>query len=229
MRLVKNIVFAIISIMTAILTLILKPVNFKGKPINSLMKAWCNSTLFIYGVKVNVIGKENIKDNSGKVYISNHSSYLDIFVLLAKIPDNVRIIYKKELNKIPLIGWAMLAAEFIPINRENIREAMKALDKAAQKIKKGISFVIFPEGTRSIDGNTGEFKRGMFILTEKAGAQIIPVSLSNTFNLMPYDSLRIKSGEVNLVIGKPLQSKKDKAFLEEIRNIVIENIKPLGE
>jgi 1-acyl-sn-glycerol-3-phosphate acyltransferase len=227
MWLVKNIVFAIISIMTAILTLILKPVNFKGKPMGMLMKAWCGCTLFIYGVKVNVIGKENITDCSGKVYISNHSSYLDIFVLLAKIPDNVRIIYKKELNKIPLIGWAMPAAEFVPINRENVREAMKALDKAAQKIKKGISFVIFPEGTRSIDGNTGEFKRGMFILTEKAQSQIIPVSLSNTFNLMPYDSLRIKSGMVNLVIGKPLQSKKDKTFLDEVRNIVIENIKPI--
>ncbi len=227
MWLVKNIVFAIISIMTAILTLILKPVNFKGKPIGMLMKAWCNSILFIYGVKVNVTGKENITDSSGKVYISNHSSYLDIFVLLAKIPDNVRIIYKKELNKIPLIGWAMLAAEFIPINRENVREAMKALDKAAQKIKKGISFVIFPEGTRSTDGNTGDFKRGMFILTEKAQSQIIPVSLSNTFNLMPYDSLRIKSGAVNLVIGKRLQSKKDKTFLDEVRNIVIENIKPV--
>jgi 1-acyl-sn-glycerol-3-phosphate acyltransferase len=227
MWLVKNIVFAIISIMTAILTLILKPINFKGKPINLLMKVWCNSTLFIYGVKVNVIGKENITDSSGKVYISNHASYLDIFVLLAKIPDNVRIIYKKELNKIPLIGWAMLAAEFVPINRENIREAMKALDKAAQKIKKGISFVIFPEGTRSTDGNTGEFKRGMFILTEKAEAQIIPVSLSNTFNLLSNNSLRVKPGNVNLVIGKPLQSKRDKTFLDEIRNIVIENIKPV--
>ena len=104
---------------------------------------------------------------------------------------------------------------------------MKALDKAAQKIKKGISFVIFPEGTRSTDGNTGDFKRGMFILTEKAQSQIIPVSLSNTFNLMPYDSLRIKSGAVNLVIGKRLQSKKDKTFLDEVRNIVIENIKPV--
>jgi 1-acyl-sn-glycerol-3-phosphate acyltransferase len=213
--------------MTAILTLILKPVNFKGKPISMLMKAWCNSTLFIYGVKVNVTGKENIKDSSGKVYISNHSSYLDIFVLLAKIPDNVRILYKKELNKIPLIGWAMLAAEFVPINRENIREAMKALDKTAHKIKKGISFVIFPEGTRSADGNTGEFKRGMFIVTEKAEAQIVPVSLSNTFNLLPQNSLRIKPGKVNLVIGKQLQSKKDKAFLNEIRNIIIENIKPV--
>lgn len=227
MWLVQNLFFAIISIVTAVLTLIFKPVNIKGKPINLLMKFWCNSALFIYGVKVNVYGRENIKDGSGKVYISNHSSYLDIFVLLAKIPDNVRIIYKKELNKIPLFGWAMMVAEFVPINRENIREAMKALDKASEKIKRGISFVIFPEGTRSKDGTVQEFKRGMFVLTEKANAQIIPVSLSNTFNLMGYDSLRIKSGVVNLVIGKPLQSKKDKAFLNEVKEIVINNIKPV--
>jgi 1-acyl-sn-glycerol-3-phosphate acyltransferase len=227
MWLVKNLLFAIISIVIAILTLIFKPINIKGKPINLLMKLWCNTTLFIYGVKVNVFGRENIKDGSGKVYISNHSSYLDIFVLLAKIPDNVRIIYKKELNRIPLFGWAMMSAEFIPINRENIREAMKALDKAAMKIKKGISFVIFPEGTRSKDGTVQDFKRGMFVLTEKAEAQIIPVSLSNTFNLMEYDSLRIKPGIVNLVIGKPLQSKRDKTFLNEVRELVINNIKPV--
>jgi hypothetical protein len=67
----------------------------------------------------------------------------------------------------------------------------------------------------------------MFIVTEKAEAQIVPVSLSNTFNLLPQNSLRIKPGKVNLVIGKQLQSKKDKAFLNEIRNIIIENIKPV--
>ncbi|RPI16325.1 MAG: 1-acyl-sn-glycerol-3-phosphate acyltransferase [Ignavibacteriae bacterium] len=227
MWLVKNLLFAIISIVIAILTLIFKPVNIKGKPINLLMKLWCNITLLIYGVKVNVYGRENIKDGSGKVYISNHSSYLDIFVLLAKVPDNVRIIYKKELNKIPLFGCAMLAAEFVPINRENIREAMQALDKAAQKIRKGISFVIFPEGTRSPDGTVQDFKRGMFVLTEKAQVQIIPISLSNTFNLMGHDSLRIISGTVNLVIGEPLQPKKDKAFLNEVRELVIKNIKPV--
>jgi 1-acyl-sn-glycerol-3-phosphate acyltransferase len=128
------------------------------------------------------------------------------------------------MNRIPLLGWAMMAAEFIPLDRENIRNAMKSLDKASRKMDKGISYVIFPEGTRSPDGEVKEFKRGMFLLAEKSGKDIIPVSLSNTGNLMPRGSLKIKSGTVEMVIGKPVKYRKDKELLNEIRNSVIENL-----
>ena len=96
---------------------------------------------------------------------------------------------------------------------------------SAEKIYKGLSFVIFPEGTRSTDGSVGEFKRGMFVLTEKAQADIIPITLTNTINLMPRDSLKIKPGVVNLVIDKPLKPRGDKEFLQEIRSIIISNLK----
>jgi 1-acyl-sn-glycerol-3-phosphate acyltransferase len=227
MWLVKNFVFSVFSIVIAVLTLLTKPVNFKGKAANSLLKIWCNGTLFLYGVKVNVFGGGNVSSRTGKVYVSNHLSYLDIFVLLAKVPDNIRMIYKKEINRLPLIGWAMLAAEFVPIDRRNIRSALGSLDKAARKIKKGLSFVIFPEGTRSPDGCVKEFKRGIFMITEKVDADVVPVSISNTNNLMPRGSLRIKKGIVNLVIGGPLRPKKDREFLNEIRDIIISNLKPV--
>lgn len=227
MWLVKNFVFSLFSIIIAVLTLLTKPVNFKGKAANLLLKIWCNGTLFLYGVKVNVFGKENVSSPNGKIYISNHLSYLDIFVLLAKVPDNIRMIYKKEINRIPLISWAMLAAEFVPIDRRNVRSALGSLDKAARKIKKGLSFVIFPEGTRSPDGSVREFKRGMFLITEKVDADVVPVSISNTNNLLPRGSMRVKKGIVNLVIGKPLKPKKDREFLNEIRDIIISNLKPV--
>ncbi|NTV90891.1 MAG: 1-acyl-sn-glycerol-3-phosphate acyltransferase, partial [Clostridiales bacterium] len=93
----------------------------KGKAAKAILKAWTNSTLFVFGVKVNVYGRENVSSPEGKVYISNHASYLDIFVLLAKVPDNLRMIYKKEINKMPLISWAMRACGFVPIDRKNVR------------------------------------------------------------------------------------------------------------
>lgn len=225
MWLIKAFVFSVLSIITAVLTLLTAPVNFKGKAAKVLLKAWTNSTLFVFGVKVNIYGRENVSSPEGKVYISNHASYLDIFVLLAKVPDNLRMIYKKEINKMPLISWAMMACGFVPIDRRNVRTAMRSLDIAAEKIKKGLSFVIFPEGTRSEDGTVGEFKRGMFVLTEKAQADIIPITVTNTNNLLPRDTWKIKPGVVNLVIDKPLKPRKDKEFLEEIRKIVVSNLR----
>jgi len=227
MWLLKNSVVIMYSLLIAILSILIFPVDYKHKVSNLLMKVWTNIVLFIYGIKVNVYGAENIEPSKGKIYIANHSSYLDIFVQLAKLPDNVRMIYKKEINKVPILGWAMLAAGFIPIDRENIRSAMKSLSKAAEKVKKGLSVVIYPEGTRTKDGKVSEFKRGMFFLADKSQADIMPVSMSGTFELMRIGKMKVRPGTVNMVIGKPVKYRKDKELLNEIRNTVIENLKPV--
>jgi len=224
MWLIRSFLFSLYSILIALLVLILSPLDFRWKISFVLLRIWTNGVLFLFGVKVKIDGRENITSHDGKVYISNHLSYLDIFVLLAKIPDNVRMIYKKELNKMFFISWAMRACGFVPIDRENVRNALKALDIAAEKIKKGLSFLIFPEGTRSKDGNVQDFKRGMFLLTEKAKVDIVPVAIKNTNNLMAWNSLRIKPGTVNLFIGKPMKYKNKKEFLSEIREKVIKGM-----
>jgi 1-acyl-sn-glycerol-3-phosphate acyltransferase len=227
MWLIKNFIVIMYSLLIAILSLLVFPIDYHRKVSGSLMRIWTRTVLVIYGVKVNVIGAENVKPGEGKIYISNHASYLDIFVQLAKLPDSVRMVYKKEINIVPLLGWAMAAVGFVSIDRKNVRSAMRSLDKAAERIKKGLSIVIYPEGTRTRDGSVGEFKRGMFYLAEKSEADIVPVTLSNSFQLMPGGSGRVKSGVINMVIGKPLKYKKDKEFLNEIREIVISNLKPV--
>lgn len=225
MWVIKNFIAILYSLLIAIMSILVWPFDSKNRLTNPLMRIWTKLILYIYGIRVNVYGAENVKPGEGKIYISNHASYLDIFVQLAYLPDNVRMIYKKEINKVPLLGWAMLCAGFIPLDRENIRDAMKSLDKAAERIKKGLSAVIYPEGTRTLDGNIGEFKRGMFFLADKAKADIVPVTLTGTYELMPGGSARVRSGIVNMVIDKPIQYRKDKELLNEIRNIVIKNIK----
>ena len=227
MWLIKNFVVIIWSFLVAILSILIYPIDYKNKVSNPLMRIWTSIALFIYGIKVNVYGKENVNASKGKIYISNHASYLDIFVQLAKLPDNVRMIYKREINKVPILGWAMMSVGFVALDRDKIRNAMKSLDKAAERVRKGLSVVIYPEGTRTKDGSIGEFKRGMFFLADKAQADIVPISLSGTFELMPIGSTGVKPGVVNMVIGKPLKYRKDKELLNEIRNIVIENIKPV--
>lgn len=227
MWLIKNFIVIIYSLIVAILSILIYPVDYRNKVSNPLMKIWTKGVLLVYGIHVNVYGSENIDLSKGKIYISNHASYLDIFVQLAKLPDNVRMIYKKEINRIPILGWAMFCAGFVALNRDKIREAMNSLDKAAGRVRKGLSVVIYPEGTRTKDGTVGEFKRGMFFLADKSKADIIPVSLTGTFELMPLGSMKVKPGIVNMVIGKPVKYKKDKELLNEIRKAVIENMKPV--
>lgn len=226
MWLIKNFIVILYSLLIAILSILIYPFDNRNRLSNPLMKIWTKAVLFIYGIKVNVYGKENIDAGKGKIYISNHASYLDIFVQLAYLPDNVRMIYKKEINKVPLLGWALFCAGFIALDRDRVREAMRSLDKAAKRVKNGLSVVIYPEGTRTIDGKVGEFKRGVFFLADKAKADIIPLTLSGTLELMPMGSSKVKSGIVNMVIDKPIIYRKDKELLNEIRDIVIKNIKP---
>ena len=223
MWLIKNFIVILYSLLVAILSILIYPFDYRNKLSNPLMKVWTNIVLFIYGIKVNVTGAENIDPAKGKIYISNHASYMDIFVQLAKLPDNVRMIYKKELNRVPVLGWAMLCAGFVPLDRKRVREAMKSLDKAASRVRKGLSVVIYPEGTRTMDGSIGEFKRGMFFLADKAKADIIPVTLKGTYEIMPMGSSRVRPGTVEMIIGKPVAYKKDKQLLEELRSTIVTN------
>ncbi len=107
--------------------------------------------LLIAGVKVIVEGIEKLDADDNYIFISNHLSYFDIPILMLAIPNNVRFIYKDSLTKIPILGWGMYLGKYIPINRDNMRDAMKALKNASKKITNGISVAIFPEGTRSFD------------------------------------------------------------------------------
>lgn len=221
----QYLVFTLFSIIVAILTLIIRPFDPGGKMVTRLLRFWTGGTLGLFGVRVKVTGEENVVPGKGTIYVSNHASYLDIFILLSKISDSVRMVYKKTINRVPLISWAMLAGDFVSLDRKNVRSAIRSFDKAAKKMQKGISFVVFPEGTRSADGTVKEFKRGIFILAEKSNADIVPVSISGSFELMPRTTWKIKPGEVNLIIGKPMKFRKEREFIQEIREIVISNLR----
>lgn len=133
------------------------------------------------------------------------------------IPNNVRFIYKESLTRIPVLGWGMYLGKYIPINRDNVRDAMKALKNAAKKITNGISVAIFPEGTRSFDGNLGEFKRGMFVLADEAKVPLIPTTIIGSNRIMPRTKFQINSGTVKVIFDYPIEYRKDKKFLDEIK------------
>ena len=220
---IKAFFISIHCVIIAILTILVSPFDRKGKVTHYLSKIFGGVILFIAGVKVIAEGKELLDKNENYIFISNHASYFDIPILMKAIPNNVRFIYKDTLTKIPVLGWGMYLGGYIPINRDNVREAMKSLKEAAKKIEKGISVVIFPEGTRSEYGKPGEFKRGMFVLADEAKVSLVPATITGSDKILPRNKFEIKSGTVKVVFNQPMDYRKDKNFLEEIRNIIVKN------
>lgn len=215
---IKAFFISIHCIIIAVLTILVSPIDRKGKITHYLSKIFGGVILFIAGVKVKVEGREKLNPDDNYIFISNHLSYFDIPILMMAIPNNVRFIYKDTMTKIPILGWGMYLGQYIPINRDNVREAMKSLKKAALKVINGISVVIFPEGTRSMDGTLGEFKRGMFVLADEAKVPLVPTAVIGSNVIMPRGKFLIKSGNVRVVFSDPVLYKKDKGLLDEIRS-----------
>lgn len=225
---IRAIIIVVTATIIALIAIVLSPFDSKGKIAFFLSKIFSKIILSVSGIKLEVEGKENLTPDKEYIFISNHISYLDIPVLMQAIPKNLRFIYKKSMNKIPIFGWAMYLSKYIPIDRENGREAMKSLKKAAELTDNGISIVIFPEGTRSEDGNIGEFKRGFTVLADEAKKDIVPILIIGTDKILSRDSLNIKSGIATIKIFPVIKYTKDKKMFDGIRELLkseIENNK----
>jgi 1-acyl-sn-glycerol-3-phosphate acyltransferase len=165
---------------------------------------WAGFHLKVSGIKVVVKGLEYLT-NPPYVFMCNHQSALDIYTLQAFLPFSFKWIAKRQLFKIPFIGWAMGRTGYISIDREKPREALKAMDEAAQKIRNGMNIVIFPEGTRSIDGTLLPFKKGGFTLALRAMVPIVPIGIYGTSRLQPKGSFIPKEkGVIYIHIGEPI-------------------------
>jgi 1-acyl-sn-glycerol-3-phosphate acyltransferase len=169
-------------------------------------RPWAKTILRVCGIKVMVNGQENINARLPRIYMTNHQSYFDIFALLAYLPLDFKFIVKQELMKIPLFGFAMRRAGYIGIERKDPRKAAHSIDEAAKKIKSGASVVIFPEGTRSIDGRLQSLKRGGFKLALKSKCDIVPVTINDSYRIVPKGSLKINKGFFSMYIGKPIST-----------------------
>jgi 1-acyl-sn-glycerol-3-phosphate acyltransferase len=207
----------------AVLTIIFSKIDYKKKVIHRLSILFGKGILFFAGVKTEVRGLDNLNPKETYIFVSNHLSLFDIPALMSVTPNNIRFIYKKSISVIPILGWAIYLGGYIPIDRQDGRKAIQSIKKASERIKKGISVVIFPEGTRSRTGKIGEFKRGVFLLAEQAKVKIVPVSLKGGDKIMGAGSKKLKKGVIKIFFDKPLDFVSDKKYLGEIRDKIIKN------
>ena len=132
------------------------------------------------------------------------------------------------LFRIPFFGWAMAAAGIIKVDRSNREKAIKSIERAGESIKKGVSVILFPEGTRSPDGDIHTFKKGAFVLALKSGVPIVPISISGTRRILEKHSLSLNPGTVKIVISEPIDSSNYKLeerekFASDVRHVIINN------
>lgn len=165
--------------------------------------------LFLSGIQVEVVGTERIQRGRAAVYAVNHTSNVEppiIFDMLHELFPRLRILYKAELRKLPVLVRAFDLAGFIPLERANPEQSLPAIDRAAEALREGNSFLIFPEGTRSRTGELLPFKKGGFILAIKAQAPVVPIGISGARSAMRKGSPVIYPVTVHVRIGEPVET-----------------------
>lgn len=154
----------------------------------------------LVGIQVRTEGIENIPPRVC-IFAANHVSTIDPMALIPVIPQRVAMLVKKELFGVPLLSAGMRVAQFVPVERSNRESAAASVDVAIQRLKEGVSFAVYPEGTRSPDGRLRPFKKGTFVMAIAAGVPVVPVSIVGAQRLMPKGGWKIRGGDVTIRFG----------------------------
>ncbi|MDX1383587.1 MAG: lysophospholipid acyltransferase family protein [Thermoanaerobaculia bacterium] len=165
---------------------------------------WARGLLLATGVRLEVVGAPAEKVAGRVVFMPNHQSLFDIPVMLVSVPCRICFLAKKSLFRIPVFGWALAAIGFVPIDRDDRSRARDAFNKAMESLDSGVSIVIYPEETRSLDGRVQPFQRGGFLMALKAGAPIVPVGIRGTFAVRPKGRRTMHPGPVEVHYGDPV-------------------------
>jgi 1-acyl-sn-glycerol-3-phosphate acyltransferase len=163
---------------------------------------WARTTLRLIGVRLDVLGGERLRVPG--VYICNHVSLIDVVVMPALVPKMCKIVAKKELKKIPFWGWSFAKGGAILIDRKNPKEAIMHIRQAVKALPEGWSVLVFPEGTRSVDGRLKKFKKGAFHIAIETGLPVIPVGLDGVMDVVPKGGWLTRPTCVAVTVGEPV-------------------------
>jgi len=237
MEKLKEILFSIIAwlggaintVFWGILSLIGSLFDRSGRWGHWCSRIWSRVNLFLGGVRVEVKGVENVIKDGPQIFASNHQSICDILVLAGYLPLQFRWIAKKELFRIPFMGWHMSRGGYISIDRSSLTQSARSVREAAAQIRGGKSVVIFPEGTRSPDGHLQPFKRGAFSLAILSQVPVVPIAISGSHRVVRKGSVRVRPGKIRVVIDKPIPTTdytiRDKSILaEKVRSVILQNL-----
>jgi 1-acyl-sn-glycerol-3-phosphate acyltransferase len=188
-------------------------------------RGWARSVLAVAGISVRGLHLEKAESGKSVVVIANHESFCDILVLLATLPMQVRFLAKRSVFRLPILGWSIAAAGFVPVDRGDRSRGAATVEAALRRLEGGRSVVIFPEETRTRDGELLPFKRGAAHLALKSGLPLLPIGIAGTFRILPRGTWEIRPGPVLVSVGNPIdvagRTLRDRdAVTEEARDAI---------
>ncbi len=195
-------------------------------------KMWTWVGLRIGFVHLSTRGRNKVKDGQSYIIVSNHQSLYDIPALMNGLDMQFRWIIKKELLKIPLFGYALYASRHVFIDRTNTNKSIESINKAMERLPKGVSVMFFAEGTRSFDGKVGKFKKGGFIIAIQRGLPILPVTVNGSHKFMPdKNTMAFYPGPIEVVIGDPIETsmytkETINELIDKTRKAIVSNHNP---
>lgn len=198
-----NLYLVVGSLVFAVLSLVVATIPPRGHWVFWCARWWARGVLLTSGVRL-AVSREAAADGGPVVYMANHQSLYDIPALLASVPGQTRMLAKRSLFRIPIFGWAMKAGGFIAIDREDRSKARDSFAQAVKRLQRGISAVVFPEGTRSATGRLGSFQRGGFLLALKAGLPIVPVGIEESRSIRPKGGWAVRPRTLPVRYGSPI-------------------------
>ena len=222
-------ILAVLTVFTAVFTVC--TVHWKNSEfVHKVQQFWSRSFFRLMFLPVTVEGAEHIKPGQSYVFVSNHQSMFDVWLIYGWLPVIFKWLMKAELRKVPFVGTGCKAAGHIFVDRRNAKAAVESLHEVEKQLVGGVSTVIFPEGTRTLDGEVGRFKRGAFQIALDLGLPVIPLSLDGCFEVLPKGKPFVHRVPCRMYIGEPidLQQFRDAegntdsaAAIEAVRNAVI--------
>lgn len=172
---------------------------------------YIRGTAAAFGIRRRLEGWESLPEDlrSGArpaVFIGNHTSQFDPPLLISTLPSRPVFVAKKELARVPFLGWVIWLADFIFIDRDRRESALRSLAAAARRIHDGQSLAAFPEGTRSATGGLLPFKKGVFALAFEAGVPVVPLAIHGGRDILPRGTWRVQGGTYRITVGTPLET-----------------------
>ena len=195
---------SVYTIVLGTLSLASMLIDRRGRLAHGCARAWSRWILGTTGVRVDARGLDRVDRDRSYVFVSNHQSIYDIPVLFASIPAQLRIISKASLGAFPVLGWHLRWTGHLLVDRK--RAGAGTLGQVARMIRRGDSLIVFPEGTRSRDGQVARFKRGLFLLAIEAGVAVVPVAVGGTRHVMLKGRLMTCPGDVSVVVHDPIST-----------------------
>jgi 1-acyl-sn-glycerol-3-phosphate acyltransferase len=205
----------------------------RGDWFTRFARGWARTILFVTGVRLRVLHPERLESGRSSVIVANHSSMSDVLVLFAGLPIQIRFMAKRSVFRLPFLGWGIAAAGFIPVDRGDSVRGRISVDVALKRLREGRSVVVFPEETRSSDGELLPFKKGAALVAIRAGLPILPIAIVGTSRVLPRGSLRSAPAPVTLVVGEPIdtsgKTNADRGELTQVARESIERLRAEGQ